>query len=245
MRIVWLAFGDLCGKTKHSRNKTVFDHTCAVFDAGKLVQKLLESRAGVEPPPKVTNTHRNENHQTVRFSILLRLQKDLLKNVLWSRRFVFVCLLWGPWGRFARSAKHLLLSQPPPPGTQTPQSLYSCSATTPNHSASSFLYFYDLHSAAFFARFSKILASIKDFLKKQASKFQRSSEKSSNVLVSLKDSSKKQASQLLSCRGGLGEAPYNTPRHSLQRCRSKALWNGGIRKLTLFEITYLKILKGF
>ena len=54
---------------------------------------------------------------------------------------------------------------------------------------------------------------------------------------------KKQASQLLSCRGGLGEAPYNTPRHSLQRCRSKALKEVGIRKLTLFEISYLKVLK--
>ena len=79
--------------------------------------------------------------------------------------------------------------------------------------------FSDLLSAAFFARFSKKLASIKDFLKKQAS-------------------------QLPSCRGGLGEAPYNTPRHSLQRCRSKALKDGGIRKLTLFEISYLKVLKG-
>ena len=39
----------------------------------------------------------------------------------------------------------------------------------------------------------------------------------------LKDSSKKYASPLPFCRGGLGEAPYNTPRHSLQRCRSKAL----------------------
>ena len=107
-----------------------------------------------------------------------------------------------------------------------------------------FLIFYDLQSAAYFVRFSKILASIQDFSREQASKFQRSSEKSSNVLVSLKDSSKKQASQLLSCRGGLGEAPYNTPRHSLQRCRSKALWDRGIRKLTLFEISYLKVLKG-
>ena len=47
-----------------------------------------------------------------------------------------------------------------------------------------FLHFYDPHSAAVFARFSKILASIEDFLKKQASQF-------------------------LSCRGGLGETPYN------------------------------------
>ena len=54
----------------------------------------------------------------------------------------------------------------------------------------------------------------------------------SGILVSIKDFSKKQASQLLSCRGGLGEALYNTPRHSLQRCRSKALKDMGIRKLT-------------
>ena len=148
-------------------------------------------------------------------------------------------------GHHARSVKSLHLGQPPPPGAQTPQSLCSCSATTPNHSASFFTIVYDLQSAAYFVRFSKILASIQDFSREQASKFQRSSEKSSNVLVSLKDSSKKQASQLLSCRGGLGEAPYNTPRHSLQRCRSKALWDRGIRKLTLFEISYLKVLKGF
>ncbi len=189
------------------------------FDAGKLLQKLLKSRTGVEPPPKVTNTHRSENHQTLQFSILLRRQNDVLKNVSCSRRFVFVCLLWGPWGRFARWAKHLLLGQPPPPGTPASQSLHSCSATTPNHSASFFPIFYDLQSAAYFVRFSKILASIQDFSREQASKFQRSSEKSSNVLVSLKDSSKKQASQLLSCRGGLGEAPYNPAAPSSKKAR--------------------------
>ena len=105
------------------------------------------------------------------------------------------------------------------PETQAPQSHCSCPATTPNHSTSFFQNFYDLHSEAFFARFSEIWASIKNFLKKQASK-------------------------PLSCRGGLGEAPYNTPRHSLQRCRSKVPWKVGIRKLILFEISYLKVLKG-
>ena len=70
------------------------------------------------------------------------------------------------------------------PETQAPQSHCSCPATTPNHSTSFFQNFYDLHSEAFFARFSEIWASIKNFLKKQASK-------------------------PLSCRGGLGEAPYN------------------------------------
>jgi hypothetical protein len=44
-------------------------------------------------------------------------------------------------------------------------------------------------------RFTKILASIKDFLKKQASK-------------------------LLSCRGGLGEAPYNIQRSSVRHPHS-------------------------
>ena len=61
----------------------------------------------------------------------------------------------------------------------------------PNHSASFFLMFTISTlrpSSQDLQRFTKILASIKDFLKKQASKF-------------------------LSCRGGLGEAPYNTPRH--------------------------------
>ena len=66
---------------------------------------------------------------------------------------------------------------------------------------------YGLHSAAFFARFSKI---IKDFLKKETSKFQRSSESSPNVLLSIKGSSKKHVSLLQTCRGGLGEAPYHT-----------------------------------
>ena len=47
------------------------------FDAGKLLQNLLENRTGAEPPPKVTNTPRNENRQTLQFSILLRLQNDL------------------------------------------------------------------------------------------------------------------------------------------------------------------------
>ena len=67
--------------------------------------------------------------------------------------------------------------------------------------------------------------------------------KNSNILESIKEFLKKQASKLLSCRGGLGEAPYNTPRHLFQRCRSKALWNVGIHKITLFEISYLKALQ--
>ena len=33
------------------------------FDADKLLRYPVESRTGVEPPPKVTNTHRSENHQ--------------------------------------------------------------------------------------------------------------------------------------------------------------------------------------
>ena len=160
------------------------------------------------------------------------ISKRCFKKMSCSRRlFVYACF-GAPLGHHARSAKSLHLGQPPPPGAQTPQSLYSCSATTPNHSASFFTIFYDLQSAAYFVRFSKILASIQDFSREQASKFQRSSEKSSNVLVALKDSSKKQVSQFPSCRGGLGEAPYNTPRHSLQRCRSKALKDVGIRKLS-------------
>ena len=55
--------------------------------------------------------------------------------------FCFVCLLLGPWGRFARWAKHLLLSQPPPPGPPAPQSLHPCSATIPNLSATFFPHF--------------------------------------------------------------------------------------------------------
>ena len=73
------------------------------------------------------------------------------------------------------------------PDAQTPQRLCSYPTTIPKHSASCFRYFYDLHIAAFFARFSK------------------------NV-VPIRDSSKKQASQILTCRAGLGEALYNIRR---------------------------------
>ena len=52
-----------------------------VYDAGKLLQNLLESGTGAGPPPKVTNTHRSENYQTQQFSIFLRLQKEFSKNV--------------------------------------------------------------------------------------------------------------------------------------------------------------------
>ena len=99
-----------------------------------------------------------------------------------SRRFFVYACFGGPLGHHASSAKSLHLGQPPPSGTQTPQSLYSCSATTPNNSARVFPKLYDLNSAAYFVRFSKILASIQEFSREQASKFQRSSEKSLNVL---------------------------------------------------------------
>ena len=53
---------------------------------------------------------------------------------------------------------------------------------------------------------------------------QRSFESPLRVLVTIKDSSKKRASLLLTCRGGLGEAPYNhSTTASLQRCRLEAL----------------------
>ena len=156
----------------------------------------------------------------------------------------FLCLLWGPFGSSRSLGKTPTFGPTTAtghPGLAKPVLLLG---NDPKSFCKFFQVFYDLQSAAYFVRFSKILASIQDFLRKQTSKFQRSSGKSSNVLVSLEGSSKKQASQLLSCRGGLGEAPYNTPRHSLQRCRSRALKDVGIRKLTLFEISYLKTLKG-
>ena len=67
----------------------------------------------------------------------------------------------------------------------------------------------DLQFAASFMRFSNLLASLPDFSRGHASHIQRSSEKSVVVLKPPKDSSKKHAPPLLSCRGGLGEAPYN------------------------------------
>ena len=88
-------------------------------------------------------------------------------------------------------------------GAQPPQSLSSCPAGTPNHSASFYQHFYDLHPAAFFARFSKILAPSEDLLKKKASKF-------------------------LSCRGGLGDPPYNKCRQQLS-LDYQMTQNGGLR----------------
>ena len=158
--------------------------------------------------------------------------------------FCFCQLALGPLGTVRSLGKTPTFEPATPtghPGLAKPALLLG---NEPKSFCRFFPMFYDLQSAAYFVRFSKILPSIQYFSREQASEFQRSSGKSSNVLVSLKDSSKKQVSQLLSCRGGLGEAPYNTPRHSLQRCRSKALKEVGIRKLTLFEISYLQVLKG-
>ena len=50
--------------------------------------------------------------------------------------------------------------------------------------------------------------------------------------------------QVQSARPVVAAGVVDTPRHSLQRCRSKALKDVGIRKLTLFEISYLQVLKG-
>ena len=46
---------------------------------------------------------------------------------------------------------------------------------------------------------------------------------SSKQQPSKQQASNQQTSKLLVCRGGLGEAPYNTPRHSRKRCRKGAV----------------------
>ena len=134
--------------------------------------------------------------------------------------FCFCLLALGPLGTVRSLGKTPTFGPAAPTAHPGPANPLLLLGNDPKSFCKFFPKFSDLRSAAFFARFSKILASIKDF-------------------------SKKQVSQLLSCRGGLGEAPYNTPRHSLQRCRSKALKDVGIRKLTLFENVFKKLLKVF
>ena len=87
-----------------------------------------------------------------------------------------------------------------------------------------------------------ILVPIKDLLTKQASKLlackkQTANKQQNNFL--------NEAAQRECARPVVAEGGVDTPRHSLQRCRSKALKDGGIRKLTSFEIPDLKVLKGF
>ena len=81
VRIVALLFVVWCGKTMYSCSKNVSDPTCAIFDAGKLLQHCTQSGMGVETFQNTANTHRSENHQTLQFSILLRFHSDLKQNV--------------------------------------------------------------------------------------------------------------------------------------------------------------------
>ena len=129
--------------------------------------------------------------------------------------FYFLCLLWGPFGSSRSLGKIPTFGPATPTGRPNPAKPVLLLGNEPKlFYKFLFVHFYDLHSAAFFARFSKILASIEDFLKKQAS-------------------------QLLSCRGGLGEAPYNTLWHLLQRCNLQALWEDD-KALCYFTVTHLK-----
>jgi len=210
--------------------KTVFDHTCAVFDAGKLLQKLLETRAGVKTPAESHQQAPQRKPPDATILDTFATSERFVKKRVMITPFRFCLLALGPLGTVRSLRKTPTFEPATATGHHGPAKPVLLLGNDPKLFCEFFLIFYDLQSAAYFVRFSKILASIQVFPMEQASKFQRSFGKSSNVLVSLKDPSKKQGSQLLSCRGGLGEAPYNTPRHSLQRCRSKALWDRMIRK---------------
>ena len=113
--------------------------------------------------------------------------------------------------------KALRSGQSSPPCAQTPQSPCSCPAKTPKDSASFFLICYDLHSLAFFTRFSKNIGTHRGLVKE----------------TSLTNSNLPRR---------LGEACYNTPRHLLQRCSSRPLWKSQkalttFRKTTSFDLT--------
>ena len=106
--------------------------------------------------------------------------------------FFLLCLLWGPFGSSRSLDKILTFGPATPTGCPNPAKPLLLLGNDPKSFCKFFQNFYDFHSAAFFARFSKILASIQGFLKKH---------------VSL----------LLSCRGGLGEGPAaSPPKMSLQ-----------------------------
>ena len=83
-----------CGRTRHSCKKTVSDHTCAVFDAGKPLQNWAKSEGDRKSDPLSGTSHHSENHQTLQFSILLRLHTDLSKQMSWSCILVLCLLLF-------------------------------------------------------------------------------------------------------------------------------------------------------
>ena len=183
VREVWQNSVVLCGKTCGLVKKR-FPIIHARFPTPSNYYRTEEKVVGdrKSDPPSGT-LHHSENHQTLQFSIVLRLHTELSKKSQDHDIFV-LCLFF--FVRF--SAKKV------PPESQAPQSRCSCPATTPKALCKFFAKFlrfrlcgllrkffkdFGIHqrlfketgftSSAFFASFSKILASIKDFLKKQAS----------------------------------------------------------------------------
>ena len=90
MRIVPRNFVVWCGRTRHFCKKTVFDHTCAVFHAVKPLQNWAKSEGDRKSDPLSGTSHHSENHQTLQFSILLRLHTDLSKNNVMIMHFCFM-----------------------------------------------------------------------------------------------------------------------------------------------------------
>ena len=99
------------GRTRHSSKKNVSDHTCAVFDAGKPLQNWAKSEGDRKSDPLSGTSHHNENHQTLQFSILLRLQKHLLKNdgdTKFSLFFLYIGNEILPYSEIETSLKFLI-----------------------------------------------------------------------------------------------------------------------------------------
>ena len=63
---------------------------CAVFDAVKLLQNWAKSEGDRKSDPLSGTSHHNENHQTLQFSILLRLHTDLSKKHVMIMHFCFM-----------------------------------------------------------------------------------------------------------------------------------------------------------
>ena len=144
--------------------KTVFDYTCAVFRRSQTITELHIKWHRKTIPAKSHQHAPQRKPPDTTIHDTFAISKRFVKKVSCSRRFVFVCLLWGPFGSSRSLGKIPTFGPATPTGRPNPaKPVLLLGNESKLFYKFLFVHFYDLHSAAFFARFSKILASIGNF----------------------------------------------------------------------------------
>ena len=102
------------------------------FGASKLLQHCTQRGIGAETHQKSPTRTAAKTTRRYNSRYFSDFRNICSKEFMTTSVFVLSACFGGPWRRFARSAKDLLLGQPSPPGVQTPQSLCSLCGNNPN-----------------------------------------------------------------------------------------------------------------